>query len=255
MTDDVLAELREGVLHLTINRPDRKNALNKAVYLALSKHLAEAESSAEVRVLLLSGAGGCFTSGNDLHDFVGDPDLTSLDNPVIRFMKGLATFPKPIVVAVEGVAVGIGTTLLLHSDMVYASPETNFSLPFVNLGLCPEYASSFLLPRLSGHVKACEWLFLGEFFSAQDAKEGGIINQVVDDPLAVAREQCLKLASKPPAALRSSKALIKAPMLAQIDEVIKAEVKVFGEALNGKEFSEAVTAFFEKRQADFSACK
>ncbi|WP_339671795.1 enoyl-CoA hydratase [Dasania marina] len=253
MADTIIAELNNSVLQLTINRPERKNAFTQAMYASLAEHLQQAAHNDAVRVVLLTGSAGLFTSGNDLEDFKKAPaDLTATNNPTVAFMMALAHCPKPVVAAVEGVAVGIGTTLLLHCDLVYAHPETRFCMPFVNLGLSPEYGSSLLLPRLAGNVKAAELLMLGEMFSAADAKEAMLINAVVDTPLAVARAQCVKLSQKPPAALRHSKALLKAALQPALDKVIAEELLVFSKGLQGEEFKEAVNAFFEKRPADFS---
>jgi len=255
MTDEILCHIEESVMSVSLNRPDRKNALNFAMYTALADCFEQAIEASDVRVVLLKGLPGCFTSGNDLADFASGANLSDADNPIARFIRVLGSFPKPVVVAVDGVAVGIGTTLLLHSDLVYASESSSFRLPFVNLGLSPEFASSLVLPRLAGHVKAAEWLLLGEFFSASEALAGGILNAIVDDPVAVAEAQARKLAKQPPAALRSAKALMKAPDQALIKEVIHSEYQVFSEGLKGPEFAEAVSAFFEKRDADFSSFK
>lgn len=255
MTTEILSEQAGGVLTLTLNRPERKNALNLAMYTTLSEQLDKAAFTPDIKVVLLHGAGECFTSGNDLSDFANGANLAQPDNPIKTFLTTLSKFPKPVVVAVTGVAVGIGTTLLMHSDLVYASPDASFRLPFVNLGLCPEFASSLVLPRLAGHAKAAEWLMLGEFFNAQDALEGKLLSAVVDDPLAHAQKQCEKLVKQPPEALRSAKALMKSYSMAEVEKSIDDEVRVFTKALQGPEFAEAVTAFFEKRAADFTQFK
>ncbi|MFT5082854.1 MAG: enoyl-CoA hydratase/carnithine racemase [Lentisphaeria bacterium] len=253
MSEEILVDVCESIMTLTLNRPERKNALNLAMYTTLSESLDRAAKDDEIRVVFFKGAGDSFTSGNDLSDFASGASLAEENNPIRRFLFTLVAFPKPVVVAVHGVAVGIGTTLLLHSDLVYAASSASFRMPFVNLGLCPEFASSLLVPRLAGHAKASEWLLLGEFFSATDALTGGLVNVIVDDPQTFAMQQCQKLAKQPPAALRNAKALIKAPDSAVIMDTINSEIKVFGEALKGAEFSEAVTAFFEKRPANFSS--
>ncbi len=240
------------VLELMINRPDRKNALNLAMYQSLAEQVLGAEERG-ARVILLHGTGDCFTSGNDLSDFANGAELTKEDNPISRFIFALFRCPIPVVVAAHGVAVGIGTTLLMHSDLVYAHDQARFRLPFVNLGLCPEFASSVVLPRLAGHAKAAEWLMLGEFFSASEACVAGLVNAVVDEPLTVAREQAQKLAMQPPAALKKAKALMKGPDQALLESVIRKEFVAFADGLQGKEFAEAVTAFFEKREPDFSS--
>lgn len=251
MSEQIKIHEENRVLELVLNRPDKKNAINLAMYQILADQIAAAPEKG-VRVILIHGEGDCFTSGNDLADFASGSDLSAGDNPITLFIKTVRSCPIPIVVAVQGIAVGIGTTLLLHSDLVYADNNAKFRLPFVNLGLCPEFASSLLLPRLAGHAKAAEWLMLGEFFSAQEAQEAGLVNAVVEDALALARERANKLALQPPAALRQTKALLKAPGREELDEVINKEIEVFSQALQGPEFAEAATAFFEKRAPDFS---
>lgn len=251
----VLSEQDGAVLELTLNRPERKNALNLVMYQQLTAELKRAAQDKSVRVLILSGSGGCFSSGNDLEDFVKGAGLTQPDSPIALFMHALLEFPKPVVAAVDGVAIGIGTTLLLHCDLVYASPVSEFKLPFAQLGLCPEFASSRLLPRLLGHAKASEWLLLGKAFSAADCAAFGLINRVVDAPLTVARQQAQQLAAMAPAALRRTKALMREPLLTETRMAIAAEGHAFGEALCGPEFAEAAAAFFAKRPPDFSDCE
>lgn len=244
---------RKGFREVTLRRPERKNAINIAMYSAMTDAIREAQAEKNIRAILLTGSEGNFTSGNDLEDFArhGMADLNS-DHPILNFMRTLATCTKPIAVAVEGVAVGIGTTLLLHVDLAYANPQATFKLPFVSLGLCPEFASSWLMPRQMGHVKAAEYLLLGEEFGAPQAEKLGLINGVENDPLATARQRCAKLAQLPPAAVRTAKRLLKQPVQSSVDQVISEEAKEFSIALQGPEFAEAVAAFFEKRAADFS---
>ncbi len=244
-----------GILELRINRPERKNALNLAMYQTMAEALSEAPARG-VRAVVLCGEGECFTSGNDLADFANASLLIADDNPIKQFIYAMIDCPIPIVVAVHGVAVGIGTTLLLHSDLVYAAPDARFRLPFANLGLCPEFASSYLLPRIAGRVKAAEWLLLGEFFSAEDARSAGLINAIDDDPYALARAQAVKLAQQAPGALREAKALMRDhPPREVLDAVLQKEFEAFSQRLSGPEFAEAVAAFFEKRPADFSSFK
>lgn len=248
----VLSTKNESVLELVINRPERKNALSLAMYQKLAEQLREAATDATVRVAIISGAAGCFTSGNDLEDFARGADLNPESSPITRFMMTLLDFPKPVIVAVDGLAIGIGTTLLLHCDLAYASPNSQFRMPFAQLGLCPEYASSFLVPRLVGHLKASEWLLLGNTFGATEAERGGIINQIVDDPLQVARAKAAQLVAMAPAALRATKALLRAPIQEQTRKTLAGEFQLFGERLRGPEFAEAAAAFFAKRAPDFS---
>lgn len=252
MTEHIRTSRDGSTLQLTLDRPERKNAITIDMYVALTEALLGASADPAVRSVLITGTDGCFTSGNDLADFSKVADTDSEDNAIFTFLRELANFPKPVVAAIDGVAVGIGTTLLLHCDLAYSGVESTFKLPFVNLGLCPEYASSYLLPRLVGHVKAAEWLLLGEEFSASQARAAGLLNAVVEDPLAVAREQCVKLGIQPPEAVRTAKALLKKPTQKRVEQVMSDELHHFSQALQGAEFKEAVSAFFEKRQPDFS---
>lgn len=248
----VLSTRNQSVLELVINRPERKNALNMAMYQELTEQLQQAAGDSSVRVVVITGAGGCFTSGNDLEDFARGTNLDPANSPITRFMMALLDFPKPVIAAVDGLAIGIGTTLLLHCDLAYASPSSQFRMPFAQLGLCPEYASSLLVPRLAGHLKASEWLLLGKAFSAAEAERTGMINQAVDDPLQVARASAAQLVAMAPAALRATKALLRAPLREQTRKILDEEVRIFGERLRGPEFAEAVAAFFAKRTPDFS---
>ena len=253
MSDDgnIKLERQQGVLHLVIDRPQRKNALTQAMYAALAEAIEEADGS--VRAILLSGAGGCFTSGNDLQDFISKPPAGA-DSPVARFMRALHLTEKPVVAAIQGPAVGIGTTLLLHCDLVYAGQSAQLQMPFANLGLCPEYASSLLLPRLTGHVRAAQLLLLGEAFSASQALEYGLVNQVVDDAqlLDCALQRCRQLAQQPPAAIRHTKRLMKQALREPVEQAMQREMAYFTSGLQSEEFSEAAEAFVEKRQPDFS---
>ena len=251
-SDYVQVIQQSHVLLLTLVRAEKKNALNLAMYAALTGLIKQAVSESSVRAIVLTGSEGCFSSGNDLADFANATEIQSADNPILSFMHTFSECPKPIVAAVDGVAVGIGTTLLMHCDFVFASPRARFKLPFVNLGLTPEYASSLILPRLVGHVKASEWLLLGEEFNAEEAKKAGLLNAVIEDPLARALEVAEKLSNQPPAAVRKAKALIKTAKRQEVDACISKEFQEFAKALQGPEFAEAVGAFFEKRQPDFS---
>lgn len=251
MQEPIQISIQDAVMCLRICRPERKNALNMAMYSRLADAIEQASSDASVRVVCLLGSDGCFTAGNDLADFSA-LEAFDANMPTLRFMRALASCPKPVVVAVEGVAVGIGTTLLLHCDLVYAAANARFSMPFVNLGLCPEYASSYLLPRLAGYARAAEWLLLGEAFDAEEALRGGLINSIVDKPEQKALEQCLKLALQPPEAVRQAKKLLKAGIASPVDEAMEAELQQFAKGLAGPEFKEAVSAFFAKRSPDYS---
>lgn len=245
---------RDGpILRVELARPEKKNAITRSMYQALSDALVQADEDRGVRVVVLHGAPGVFTAGNDLGDFLENPprDPTS---PVFRFLQAIAHFGKPLVAAVSGPAVGIGTTMLLHCDFVFAADDAKFSLPFVMLALCPEAASSYLLPRVAGYQRAAELLMLGEPFPATRAKECGIVTEVV--PAASLLEKALatarKLAERPPASLRITKALMRRALLAGIEQALASEQVEFGARLNSPEAREAFAAFFERRPADFS---
>lgn len=252
MTGHVISETASGVLTLRFNRPDKKNAILASMYADAADALKAADANANVRVVVLTGSGDSFSAGNDLKDFIENPPMGA-DAPVFRFMHGLAAFTKPVVAAVNGVAVGIGTTVLLHCDFAYAVPNAKFQLPFVNLALVPEFASSLLLARFLGPRRAAELLMLGEPFGAETALGFGLLNGIVaaDQLEATARAKATALAAKPPAALRATKALLNADR-DEISKRIMLEAKVFGERLQSAELKEAVTAFFEKRAPDFS---
>ena len=250
---EILAHVEAGVMTLTINRVARKNSITAAMYGAMADALENANHDAAVRVVVFQGHESIFSAGNDIGDFLNKPPSTA-DAPVFRFLRGISSFPKVIVAAVCGPAVGIGTTLLLHCDLVYAGDNAAFSLPFVNLGLCPEAASSFLLPQLMGYPRAAEALLLGEPFSAETALELGLINRIVP-PLevnALAQGQALKLAAKPLGALMETKRLMKKGNAGMVAERMAEEGVSFGRMLQEPAAREAFTAFMEKRRPDFS---
>lgn len=250
----VLVNLDERILRIQFNRPERKNALSLAMYGALADIIIAANDDRSVRVLVLSGVNECFTSGNDLLDFMNDPDIRDT-HPVVRFMVALQNCQKPVVAIVQGHAVGIGTTMLLHCDLVYAAEDARLQLPFVNLGLCPEYASSYLVPRLVGQQKAAELLLLGEPFNGSDAERMGLVNAAVpsNELLAFAEAKIQRLANQPPAAVRRAKSLLKKSQHHGVETALAAEFIGFAEGLNSDECKESVTAFFEKRVPDFSS--
>ncbi|TSA10095.1 MAG: enoyl-CoA hydratase [Betaproteobacteria bacterium] len=250
---NILTETRDGVARIEIDRPEKKNALTAAMYQAMADAIKAAEADPKVRVLLIHGKADLFTAGNDLQDFLANPPRDD-NRPVFQFLYGISQAQKPIVAAVAGAAVGIGTTMLLHCDLVYAAPNARLQLPFVNLGLVPEAASSLLLPALIGYQRAAELLLLGEPFSAQKAKELGLVTEVVPEGelLETAMNQAKKLAGKPAASLRLTKQLMKQGQAAAVAQHIKLESGHFGERLNSPEAKEAFSAFLEKRKPDFS---
>jgi len=251
--NSILTENRDGVLRIQFNRPEKKNAITAAMYQALAHTLRHAERDHAVRVALIHGGTDAFTAGNDLHDFLASPPH-STDAPVFQFLRAIHEFPKPLVAAVSRLAVGVGTTMLLHCDLVYCAPGTRFSLPFVNLGLCPEAGSSFLLPRLVGYQRAAELLMLGEPFDAEAAKDIGLVNAIVpaESVLDTAMKTARKLASKPAASVRETKMLMKQGIHEAVRVAMGDESEAFRERLGSAEAKEAFTAFLEKRQPDFS---
>lgn len=246
--------VREGpVLRIQLHRPERKNAITAEMYHGIASALAEGDADPAVRVMLLHGTDDAFTAGNDLGDFLANPPRTE-DSHVMRFLQAISHTVKPLVGAVAGPAVGVGTTMLLHCDLVYAADDAKFALPFVGLGLCPEAASSFLLPRVAGYQRAAELLMLGEPFDAAKAREAGFVNQIVPraELMAAATGAARKLAALPAASLRITKALMKRPLMTDIERALKEEIALFTAQLESPEAKEAFTAFFEKRRPDFS---
>ena len=251
---DILMHTEASVTTITLNRVQRKNSLTTAMYSALADALDAASTDGAVRVVVLQGDVTVFSAGNDISDFLQQPTVTP-DAPVFRFLRALATFPKPLVAAVCGPAVGVGTTLLFHCDLVYAGDNAAFSMPFVNLGLCPEAASSLLVPQMMGYHRAAEALLLGEPFMAEAALEVGLVNRIVPptECNAIAQMQARKLAAKPLSALIETKRLLKKGQTAAVLERIAEEGASFGRMLAEPAAREAFTAFMEKRRPDFSA--
>ena len=242
-----------GVLTIEIARPERKNALTQAMYQAMADALNAGVADAAVRALLITGQPGVFTSGNDLEDFMQRPPAGE-DTPVARFMRALLACDKPVVAAVTGAAVGVGTTMLLHCDLVYVSDEARLAMPFVGLGLVPEYASSLLIPRLMGFAKAAEKLLLGDPFSGADAVDCGLANAVLPAAEVVnhARRMAERFNALPPGAVRDAKRLLRAPLREAVEAAMRAEGEIFGQRLRSPEAMEAFQAFFQKRKPDFS---
>jgi enoyl-CoA hydratase/carnithine racemase len=252
MAEHIVVSVQDRILTLRLDRPEKKNALTRGMYLGMIEALQQAESDANVRVVLITGTEVCFTAGNDLMDFANAKPGES--SPAILYLQTLGTMQKPVIAAVGGVAVGIGTTMLLHCDLVYAASDARFQLPFVNLGLCPEAGSSALLPALMGHRRAAELLFFGEPFSADTAQDRGIVNAVVagNELLSAAAAKARQLAEKPPSALRTTKALLKRGSAAIIADAMAKETEQFAALLQGPEAREAMMAFMQRRKPDFS---
>ncbi|MES2416070.1 MAG: enoyl-CoA hydratase [Pseudomonadota bacterium] len=252
---EILTNVDAGVMTLTISRVDKKNSLTAAMYAAMADAIEAAQHDTSVRALVIQGHETVFSAGNDIGDFLNKPPSTS-DAPVFRFLRGISTFSKPVVAAVCGPAVGIGTTMLLHCDLIYAGDNAAFALPFVNLGLCPEAASSFLVPQLMGYPRAAEALLLGEPFRVETALEMGLINRVVppSEANALAQQQARKLATKPLSSLIETKRLMKKGNAGIIAERMAEEGASFGRMLTEPAAKEAFTAFMEKRKPDFSGC-
>ena len=254
MSEHVVVTRADGLLTRRINRPEKKNALTRAMYSAMAEALLAADAEPEVRAVLITGGAECFTSGNDVADFLQAPPV-SQDSPVFHFMRALFELKKPIVAAVAGATVGIGTTLLLHCDLVYVSRCAKLKMPFVSLGLCPEFGSSLILPRLLGHAKAAELLLLGESFTGEQAASWGIANGVLDDGVATlekAAAMARRFQQLAPSAVAVSKQLMQAPGREELRQVITAEGELFGQRLRSPEAIEALSAFMQRRQPDFS---
>lgn len=248
MTDAILLTRERGLLTLRLNRPDKKNALTRAMYSALADALKQADADPEINAVLITGSSECFTAGNDIADFIQQPP-GGLDSPVFHFMLNLLECRKPVIAGVAGAAVGIGTTMLLHCDLVYISADARLRMPFVNLGLCPEFGSSLILPRLLGHAKAAELLLLGEHFSGEQAAAWGIANEALDSgeaALAKAHEMALRFEALPPEAVRISKQLMKAPDRELLRKVIEEEGALFTQRLRSPEAMAALTGFINR---------
>jgi enoyl-CoA hydratase/carnithine racemase len=250
---DILVHTEAGVSTITFNRVDKKNSITAAMYAELADAIEKAAADNAVRTVLIQGDATIFSAGNDIGDFLNAPPSNE-ESPVFRFMRAMASFPKPIVAAVCGPAVGIGTTLLFHCDLVYAGDNAAFSMPFVNLGLCPEFGSSMLVPQMFGYHRAAEALLLGEPFMAEAALEVGLVNRVVPPTEAnsIAQAQARKLAAKPLSALIEIKRLMKMAQQPALLERMDVEGQSFGRMLREPAAKEAFTAFMEKRKPDFS---
>jgi enoyl-CoA hydratase/carnithine racemase len=250
---DILTHFDAGVTTLTLNRLDKKNSITSDMYAAMAKAIDEAQANSACRVLVIQGHESIFSAGNDIGDFLNKPPSTA-ESPVFHFMRALSTFEKPVIAAVAGPAVGIGTTLLFHCDLVYAGDNAAFSMPFVNLGLCPEFASSILAPQMFGYHRAAEALLLGEAFFAEAALEIGLVNRVVP-PTEVngyAQAQAKKMAAKPLSSLVETKRLMKGGQNKALVERMGEEGQSFRRMLTEPAAREAFGAFMEKRKPDFT---
>lgn len=253
MSEHIITESNDNILRIEINRPKKRNALTIDMYRAMAEAIKQGDQDPSIRVILLHGQKEIFTAGNDLKDFQNPPPSDGL-NPVGNFMKVINETEKPLIAAVSGYAVGIGTTMLFHFDLVYAGTNAKFQFPFVSLGLCPEFGSTFLLPRLAGHQRAAELFFFGDFFTAEEANRIGLVNKVfqVEKLLDNTLSEAQRLANQPPASVKLTKSLMKQNIPVNIDEIIGYESAQFMRRLKSPEAKEAFAAFYERRKPDFS---
>jgi len=242
----ILDEKIGAVLRLTLNRPEKKNALTQDMYQGLADKINEAAGDFSIRAVVINSNGDSFTAGNDINDFANDPQMDE-GSPVFNFLFAIHNFPKPLIAAVKGRAVGIGTTMLMHCDLVTANPDTQFSMPFVSLGLVAEGGSSYNFPRLVGHAKASEILLTGRTFSAAEALEMGLINQVAKDELSAAMAFANEIAEQPPTAVINTKALLKSGSHEALNQVMKAEGILFKIAAQSDEAQLAFMNFLAKK--------
>ena len=243
---NILTEQTGSILHLKLNRPEKKNALNQEMYQSLGTKINEAAADFAIRAVVISSEGDSFTAGNDINDFANNPQMDE-GSPVFNFLFAIHNFPKPLIAAVHGRAVGIGTTMLMHCDIVTANPNTIFSMPFVSLGLVAEGGSSYLFPRLVGHAKAAEILLTGRDFLADEALQMGLINTIADDQLSAAMKFAQELAEQPPTAVINTKALLKSGSHEALNQVIRAEGELFKMAMDSDEAQQAFMNFLLKK--------
>jgi len=254
MSENIRVDIIGGVQRIVIDRPKKKNAMTPEMYTAVSEAMESAEASDTVRVHYITGTHTSFTAGNDMATFLNPQAFMG---PVVRFLTNIRDAQKPLVVAVNGLAIGVGVTMLLHADLVYAAAAARFRTPFVDLGLVPEAGSSLLMPATMGHTRAAELLLLGETLTAERAAQGLLVNEVLADNDALqahAMGKARALAQRAPAAMRASKALMRRASKALLEETMNEEYQVFGARLSSPELQEAVTAFLEKRPPDFTGC-
>jgi len=244
--DEILIEDHGAVRQITLNRPAKKNALTPPMYAELTNQLNLAAGDFAIRVVVICGAGSAFTAGNDIFDFLNTPP-TSSDSPVMQFLAAIHNFPKPLIASVHGNAVGIGTTMLMHCDLVYAAADAKFQMPFVSLGLVPEAGSSLLFPRLAGHVKASEIFLTGRSFDSKEALEMKLINSIEGDPLAKAIATSQIISNQPPEAVINTKALLKSGSYESVTAVMRVEGELFQMALESEEAQSAFMKFLESK--------
>jgi enoyl-CoA hydratase/carnithine racemase len=245
----ILSEQIGAVLLLKLNRPEKKNALTQEMYQTLATKINEAAGDFAIRCVVISSEGDSFTAGNDINDFANNPQMDE-GSPVFNFLFAIHNFPKPLIAAVQGRAVGIGTTMLMHCDIVTANPNSIFSMPFVSLGLVAEGGSSYLFPRLVGHAKASEILLTGRSFTAEEALQMGLINQVSSDHLSAAMKFAQELAEQPPTAVINTKALLKSGSHEALNQVMRAEGELFRMAMDSDEAQEAFMNFLMKKSKE-----
>jgi len=251
---DIVTERSANILRIQLNRPARKNAMTVAMYNTMADLLNDAAKDDQIRVVLWHGAGDSFSAGNDIQDFLKNPPGAG-ESPQARLIQALISFDKPIVVAVQGAAIGGGTTMLTHCDFVFAGESAKFQMPFINLALVPEFGSSYSVPARIGYLRAAELILLGARFDARRAAELGLVTRVVPDQelLATATDTARKVAEKAPAALQACKRLMRSSTRDQLERAVKLELQEFSERVRSAEAKEAFSAFIEKRKPNFSA--
>jgi enoyl-CoA hydratase/carnithine racemase len=257
MSTGIEVSINDGLQTIRFARPEKKNALNPPMYTAITEALVSGDASADVVAHLFIGSGGIFCAGNDINDFVERARTgATLEGPVLEFLRTLVRVQKPMIAAVDGLGVGIGTTLLFHCDLVYATRNSGFIAPFVDLGAVPEAGSSLLAPQRMGYARAFELLVLGEPFTAERAREAGLVNAIVsaEELEETARKAAARLARKPPEALAIARRLLRGDTRA-LAQRIEEEARIFGERLSSPEAQEAFAAFLEKRAPDFAKLK
>jgi len=249
---DIITERSGNILRIQLNRPERKNAMTSAMYNTMADLLNNAAKEDQIRVVLWHGAGDSFSAGNDIQDFLKNPPGPG-ESPQARLINALINFDKPIVAAVQGAAIGGGTTMLTHCDFVFAGESAKFQMPFVDLALVPEFGSSYSVPARIGYLRAAELILLGSRFDAKRAAALGLVTRVVPDQelLATATDTARELAEKAPAALQACKRLIRSSTREQLEQAVKVENEEFSVRVRSAEAKEAFAAFIEKRKPNF----